>query len=100
MITTPDAVLDAVWAIWLASWVVAAAWRGKTEARAASRNETSYRLLTAAGAVLLFGVHPRAWSGDAVLWRVQSAVAWAMVAVAICGLLFTWWARITLGRLW
>ncbi len=35
-----------------------------------------------------------------MLWRTPDVVAWAMVAVAIAGFIFTGWARIHLGRLW
>jgi len=52
----------------------------------------------AGGAVLLFG-GIRSRSGETTLWRASSAIAWAMIAVAILGFMFTWWARFTLGRL-
>ncbi|HYL59405.1 MAG TPA: isoprenylcysteine carboxylmethyltransferase family protein, partial [Candidatus Acidoferrales bacterium] len=34
------------------------------------------------------------------LWRLGSALNWTMVALAIVGFSFTWWARIHLGPLW
>ena len=34
------------------------------------------------------------------LWRCGVALNWIMVALTLGGLLFTWWARIHLGRLW
>ena len=37
---------------------------------------------------------------EMILWRTPIALAWAMAAVVFAGLLFTWWARIHLGRLW
>jgi protein-S-isoprenylcysteine O-methyltransferase Ste14 len=37
---------------------------------------------------------------EMILWRLPAPAAWGMVAAAAAGLLFTWWARIHLGRLW
>jgi protein-S-isoprenylcysteine O-methyltransferase Ste14 len=35
-----------------------------------------------------------------ILWHTPVPLAWALVVVVLAGLLFTWWARIHLGRLW
>jgi protein-S-isoprenylcysteine O-methyltransferase Ste14 len=37
---------------------------------------------------------------EIILWRTPLALAWALVPLVLAGLLFTWWARIHLGRLW
>jgi protein-S-isoprenylcysteine O-methyltransferase Ste14 len=34
------------------------------------------------------------------LWHVGYAGAYALAAVTLAGILFTWWARIHIGRLW
>jgi protein-S-isoprenylcysteine O-methyltransferase Ste14 len=50
--------------------------------------------------MLLFGMYRHDLRAELILWRGPVALAWAMVAVVFAGLLFTWWARIHLGRLW
>ncbi len=97
---TPETVIGVVWLAWLVSWFVAAAWADRTVGRPAAQREVLYRLLVAAGAVMLFGMYPRRFSTEAVLWRAGPGVGWAMVAIAVFGFLFAWWARIFLGRMW
>jgi len=87
------------WLVWVVSWFGAAWWSERTVARPAVGRELVYRLLTASGAALLFGLRPRRLSRLA-LWQLASGGAWLSVGVTIAGLLFTWWARIHLGRLW
>ncbi len=97
---TPDQVAGLVWAAWLVSWMAAAAWSSPAERRPPVRSETLYRLVTVSGAVLLFGLQARWLGSDVTLWQTGRDVAWALVLATLCGFLFTWWARITLGRLW
>ena len=59
-----------------------------------------YRLLAAAGVILLFGGYRHDFRSELILWRLPIAAAWAMVPIAAGGFAFTWWARIHLGRLW
>lgn len=68
--------------------------------RPAIRHQIVYRLLVGVGAVLLFGMYRHDLRAEMILWRTPMALAWAMAAAAFAGLLFTWWARIHLGRLW
>lgn len=98
MTISPDRVLQAAWGAWVLSWLAAALWSSRTERRPPWRHERLYRLITALGAILLFGLHPR--SLDVPLWLPRGGAAWAIVFVAILGFAFTWWARIVLGRLW
>ena len=100
MTISPDRALQIAWGAWVLSWLAAALWSNRTERRASWQHERVYRLTTAAGALLLFGMHPPWRSLDAPLWRPGGDAAWAMVSLAILGFAFTWWARITLGRLW
>ncbi len=68
-------------------------WSDRAVARAS--NQVGYRVLIAAGAVLLFR-----WRSRPVVWSMPPAGAWAADGVAAVGFLFTWWARIHLGALW
>jgi len=87
------------WGVWWAAWMGAAVWRDRAVKRPALRYHIIYRLLPFAGAVLLFG-GVRLRAGELPLWRTSDPIAWMLVAVAIAGFTVTWWARITLGRLW
>ena len=96
---TPERAIQVMWTVWWMSWLAAAAWSDRAVKRPSTRHQILYRLLAALGAVMLFGMYrdPRI---EIVLWRTPPAVAWVMAAVVLAGLLFTWWARIHLGRLW
>jgi protein-S-isoprenylcysteine O-methyltransferase Ste14 len=97
---TPETAMRTIWFGWWISWLAAAAWSDRAVKRPATRHQSVYRLLAASGAVLLFGIYQHDHPAEMILWRSPVVLAWAMVAVAFVGLLFTWWARIHLGRLW
>jgi protein-S-isoprenylcysteine O-methyltransferase Ste14 len=89
-----------MWLAWWISWLAAAVWSDRAVKRPPTRHQIIYRLLAGLGAVLLFGMYRHDLRVEMILWRTPIALAWAMVAVVLAGLLFTWWARIHLGRLW
>ena len=97
---TPEATIRTMWLAWWISWMAAAAWSDRVVKRPATRHQIVYRLLAGLGAVLLFGTYGRDLRAGMILWRTPIALAWPLVAVVFAGLLFTWWARIHLGRLW
>jgi protein-S-isoprenylcysteine O-methyltransferase Ste14 len=97
---TPEITIGAIWLAWWASWLAAALWSDRAVTRPASRHQVVYRLLAVLGVVLLFGLYRHDRRAEMILWRTPVVIAWAMVAVVLAGLLFTWWARIYLGRLW
>jgi protein-S-isoprenylcysteine O-methyltransferase Ste14 len=89
-----------LWGLWTLSWIAAAFWADRAEKRPARGQEWLYRVVTFAGAFLLFrSAFPRA---DAAyqLWTVGAAAQWGFFWLAIIGLAFAWWARLFLGRLW
>jgi protein-S-isoprenylcysteine O-methyltransferase Ste14 len=96
---TPEIAIGALWVLWMISWLAAAAWSDRTVKGPAMRHQIVYRILAAAGFVMLFGIYHSSWA-ELTLWRTPEALAWTMVAFTLGGLLFTWWARIHLGRLW
>jgi protein-S-isoprenylcysteine O-methyltransferase Ste14 len=96
---SPIDVNRATWIAWLVSWLLAATWSSRTERRPDSRLQIAYRLLTAAGALLLFAMHPP-WPSEAILWHLGPGPAWLLVGATVSGFAFSWWARIVLGRLW
>jgi protein-S-isoprenylcysteine O-methyltransferase Ste14 len=97
---TPETTIRTMWLVWWVSWLAAAAWSDRAVKRPPSRHQIIYRLLAGLGAVLLFGMYRHNLRVEMILWRTPIALGWAMVAVVFAGLLFTWWARIHLGRLW
>ena len=94
-----------LWGLWVASWVAAAVWSRQTVAREPLLLAAAHRFPTGLGGVMLvlgaehsIGVLPHnlgPW-----LWRLPTAVSWALTAIAAAGFAFTWWARLTLGDLW
>lgn len=91
---TPDLVNYVEWLVWIVSWLALALWSDRAVARAP--NQSAYRTVIVAGALLLFS-RLRVY---APLWTVSSAAAWSADAAVTAGLLFTWWARVHLGTLW
>jgi protein-S-isoprenylcysteine O-methyltransferase Ste14 len=100
LLVTPLSVIRIAWIVWLISWFAAAAWSDRTVRRPAVRREVLYRVLTLAGAMLMFGFNPAGKRTDTPLWPVPSVVGWVLAGFVICGFLFVWWARIHLGQLW
>src|ERR1051325_7129045 len=101
MIFRPEVLLDKLfgdaWLVWAASWFIAAFWRSRAVTRPSIGEQLPYRLLTIVGAILLIGAWPR---HAASLWQFVEPVDWVLFALAIAGFLFTWWARLHLGKLW
>lgn len=98
---TPERAIVVAWALWVASWIVAARWSDPAATRATFREQASSRASTLAGAILMFaGWVGRSDHAPLKLWRLGEGVSWVLVAVVTLGLLFTWWARLYLGRLW
>jgi protein-S-isoprenylcysteine O-methyltransferase Ste14 len=98
-IMTPEIADAVLWLLWFASWIIAARWSDPAAQRTRSGEAVPYRAATVIGALMLFfgdrGFFPSAWFGDLGL-----GADWALVLIATLGLVFTWWARIYLGRLW
>jgi len=95
----PGALFAIIWIGWAISWVAAAFWAGRTEKRVATWEVWTYRLASTAGIVLLW--HRTAERlGETRLWHVGYNGAYLLAALTLAGVLFAWWARIHLGRLW
>ncbi len=95
----PTTVFGVIWLGWLASWIVAALWSGRTEKRVATWQIWSYRAALLAGAILLLH-STRQLLGESRLWHVGYDGAYALAGLTLAGIVFAWWARIHLGRLW
>jgi protein-S-isoprenylcysteine O-methyltransferase Ste14 len=99
VVSRPSATLELIWIVWLLSWVAASFWSGRTQRRVGTVETWSYRAAMIAGGILLVPWPP--WVlAQKPLWDVGNGGAYALAAVMVAGLSFTWWARIHLGRLW
>ncbi|MGH6670775.1 MAG: methyltransferase family protein [Xanthobacteraceae bacterium] len=99
MIIRPRLLFAVLWIAWLVSWIAAAVWASRPEKRLLTVETLIYRVAILAGAVLL-----SPWAARGLdmrqLWHVSFDGAYARAGLTAAGLLFTWWARIHLGRLW
>jgi len=99
MIVGPHVAFAVIWIAWLFSWIAAALWSNRTEKRAMSAAIVVHTIAVLAGAALMTPWAARRLHMEQ-LWHVGYAGAWTLALLTLVGLLFTWWARIHLGRLW
>jgi protein-S-isoprenylcysteine O-methyltransferase Ste14 len=98
---TPEHTIYVLWGAWPVSWMVAMAWSNQTEKRDAIAAELLFRLLFYASVILLFSFPPSHHHyAQTRLWQFGDMMSWVLVTLTAAALLFTWWARIHLGRLW
>jgi protein-S-isoprenylcysteine O-methyltransferase Ste14 len=99
MFIRPGAVFAVIWIGWIVSWMAAAFWSNRTEKLALTWDTLLYRVCIVAGFILM-----TPWTSRRLLspplWHVGYAGAYAFAAMTLAGILFTWWARIHIGRLW
>ncbi|HEY3777057.1 MAG TPA: isoprenylcysteine carboxylmethyltransferase family protein [Rhizomicrobium sp.] len=97
---TPQIALNYLWIVWAISWLAMAFWSERTAKRPNFGAELPYRIVTLVGALLLFGFVRRSYREPLGLWSLAPGWNWVLFALCALGFLFTWWARIHLGRLW
>ena len=95
----PGILFAIIWIGWIVSWLAAAFWSNRTEKLALTWDTLLYRVVIVAGAVLMTPWATRRLAAT-LLWNVGYAGAYALAALTLAGLLFAWWARIHIGRLW
>lgn len=89
----------ALWLCWALSWLAAAQWSNRTEKTPGVAAEVRYRIPMHLGALGVF--YPaHGYDGPLRLWHINWWVAWSCVVLIALGMVFAWWARIHLGRLW
>jgi protein-S-isoprenylcysteine O-methyltransferase Ste14 len=97
--TWPTQLLALIWVAWLISWAVGSFWSGRTEKRVMSWDSRAYRIPIIAGAVLFTPWIAQAL-GEQPVWHVGNGGTYLLAILTLAGTLFTWWARIHLGRFW
>jgi protein-S-isoprenylcysteine O-methyltransferase Ste14 len=95
----PSIVFGIVWIGWIISWIVASFWSARTEKRVTTWETWLSRAALVLGAILLFH-STRRLLGETRLWHVGFDGAYALAGITLLGILFAWWARMHLGRLW
>jgi protein-S-isoprenylcysteine O-methyltransferase Ste14 len=103
---SPLVVSYAVWDLWIVSWVLAAFWSRRTQARPSPIDQAIHLTPTIVGGALLFVGSSYQFERSfglpqqTPLWSIPGLLGWTMAALVVVGLAFAWWARITLGSLW
>ena len=97
--TWPTKILALIWLAWVASWVIASFWSGRTRTHVRTLDSWAYRLPILLGAVLLMPFTARVF-GSTPLYDPGTWGTFALVLITLLGIAFTWWARIHLGRFW
>ncbi len=96
---SPSFLFAVIWIGWIASWIGAALWSGRTVKRDATWELWVYRVAITLGAILLFYSSYR-FELLTEIWHVGDGIAYALAGLTLAGILFAWWARLHLGRLW
>jgi len=96
----PERAVFVAWALWLASWIIAALWAAPAAIRPGFGEQGPYRIVTLIGGALLFDPFQRLYRASFRLWDFGPAAGWLLFALAVLGFAFAWWARLYLGRLW
>ena len=98
MFIHPRLALYALWALWIASWVIAARWSSLVARRPQDLAERTALILIVVGFLALLTEPPGLQRPH--LWLVSLGMAWLMVIVTALGFAICWWARLHLGPLW
>jgi protein-S-isoprenylcysteine O-methyltransferase Ste14 len=95
----PSLIFAIIWIGWMTSWFAASFWSAPTQKREASWETWAYRSAVFTGGLLLLH-SARRILGETRLWHVGYDGAYALAGLTLAGIVFAWWARLHLGRLW
>jgi len=97
--TWPTQLIALIWVAWLLSWAAGSFFSARTEKHVRTWDSRAYRIPILIGAVLLTPWTARIL-GEQPLYHLGSTGVYVFAALTLAGTLFTWWARIHLGRFW
>ena len=96
---SPMFVIRGLWIVWVVTWFSAALWSARTIREVPCRTFWRSHLVVAAGAILLFAETSH-WLAEPRLWPGGRSGGLVLASATLAALLFTWWGRVHLGRLW
>ena len=97
--TWPTELLALIWVGWLVSWAAGSFLSGRTVKYVLTWDSRAYRIPILVGAVLFTPWTSQAL-GEQPIWHVGDGGTYLLAGLTLAGTLFTWWARIHLGRFW
>lgn len=98
--TLATIVVNGCWFVFVVLWVLAAFRTKKTVYSEMLGQRLLVQLIIAVGVILLFKAPREPYPLNMLFMPQNVSVAFASAAICICGLAFTAWARLTLGRNW
>ncbi|TCU72522.1 isoprenylcysteine carboxyl methyltransferase (ICMT) family protein [Bradyrhizobium sp. R2.2-H] len=97
--TWPTELLALLWLAFLASWVGASFWQGRTKKQVMTLESQRYRL-----PILVGGILYTPWVAEIMGWKPLWVLDNTGIAVAAvlsaAGIAFAWWGRLHLGKFW
>lgn len=106
-LTSPEPALNVLWWAWYVSWIVAAAFAGRTKTQMKTDMGGGHRIASGVGAFLLFAplglIARHGWFPKIAatrLWDAAVGPSWVLFGLALLAFAFCWWARLHLGKLW
>ena len=95
----PTEILALVWLAFLASWVGASFWQGRTQKQVMTLESQRYRLPILAGGILY-----TPWVAQILGWKPLWVLGNTGITIAAvlsaAGIAFAWWGRLHLGKFW
>jgi protein-S-isoprenylcysteine O-methyltransferase Ste14 len=97
--TWPTELLALIWLAFLASWVGASFWQGRTKKQVMTLESQRYRLPILVGGILYtpFLAEILGWKP---LWVLGSTGITIAAVLSVAGIAFAWWGRLHLGKFW
>ena len=97
--TWPTELLALIWLAFLASWVGASFWQGRTKKQVMTLESQRYRL-----PILVGGILYTPWIAAVLGWKPLWVLGSTGIAIAailsVAGIAFAWWGRLHLGKFW
>ena len=95
----PTELLALIWLAFLASWVGASFWQGRTKKQVMTLESQRYRL-----PILVGGILYTPWIAQVLGWKPLWVLGNTGIAIAavlsVAGIAFAWWGRLHLGKFW